>query len=465
MVWGGNGCAGTASDPCLTFGGYQYYPSVTYVQGQPVIQWLVLPIRASFLKEFFDVKLIVQNLTDGFTFSPGVANLQLPAGLSLAPTPTPQSAVQPVGSIAGGSSRTISWVARGDTEGSYDLSADYSARVDPIGLPLYLTARTREPLKVWGASALQTRILVDRDAVRWGPYDVDVEVKNVSDVPVYNMQVEMLDRTPDAPSDEALFFYAPAPPQVQGTGVIKPGETWTAHYVVYAGLGNDEITKLHLLLQRSFIERTGGDVDLHPTLAERDGSSAGPNAGPVSVTIQRDGSGEDQAVLSWLRPSAPSGLTVTGYEIWTRQSLGGGAWRKHGDLGILRLRAGVGPDPGTRSSRGPLLRRGHQVLRRQRRVPPSDRCRARPLRLARRLLLGRRRRARLRARNGSRRLARTGVRTRPIPLRQHLPPLLAGLLRAALDRRPIGPGQPRAIRLRRVLWSGNRRHDREKPLQ
>src|SRR5262249_34170448 len=49
-------------------GAAQAYPTVTYVQRQPIIQWLVLPVRASWLKEFFDVKMVVQNLTTEFTF-------------------------------------------------------------------------------------------------------------------------------------------------------------------------------------------------------------------------------------------------------------------------------------------------------------------------------------------------------------------------------------------------------------
>lgn len=317
---------------CFAVGGYQYLPTVTYVAGEPIIQWLVLPMRASFLKEFFDVKLIVQNLTEGFSFSPGVASLQLPAGLSLAPTPTPQHALRQVGGIPGGESRTVDWVVRGDVEGEYDLSADYSTTVEPVARPLRLVARTQAPLKVWGASALDTTIRVDEKAVRWGPYAFDVEVHNRSDVPVYNMQVEMLDREPDAPKEEALFFYAPGLDQVQGTGAIAPGDTWVAHYVVFAGLGNEEVTRLRVVLADSFVERTGGDVDLDPRLALREGSSAGPQSSPIVVRVERGPDGIDRANLSWQRRVAPDGSSVAGYELYTRQSLTGGAWEKHGDV-------------------------------------------------------------------------------------------------------------------------------------
>ena len=57
---GGSGaaCIFTPDKPCLTVGPYEYEPSITYVDGDPVIQWLVIPIQASFLKEFFDVQMV-----------------------------------------------------------------------------------------------------------------------------------------------------------------------------------------------------------------------------------------------------------------------------------------------------------------------------------------------------------------------------------------------------------------------
>ena len=321
---GGPGGGGGGLTP-LTGGflvaGYRYLPEVIYVEGEPLIQWLVLPMRASWLKEFFEVKMIVQNLTGGLVFAPGAASLNLPAGLSLAPTAARQELRQEVAAIPAGESKTVSWVVRGDVEGEYDLSAEYSSSIDEIEQSVFLRAQTQEPLKVWGASALRTRILVDEKAVRWGPYAFDVEITNVSDVPVYNMQVEMLDREENRPEREALFFYAPFPPQVQGTPEIAAGETWTARYVVFAGLGNEEITRMRVVLERSFVERTGGDVDLKPELGLRSGTSLSVNAGPINYALDDSGA-EDEAVLGWAKPEGP----VVGYELWMRQALDRGKW-------------------------------------------------------------------------------------------------------------------------------------------
>ncbi len=54
---------------------------------QPALMWIVIPGQAQWLKEFFDVKMIVSNLAPSpFTFDNGSITLgALPAGLSLAP--------------------------------------------------------------------------------------------------------------------------------------------------------------------------------------------------------------------------------------------------------------------------------------------------------------------------------------------------------------------------------------------
>ncbi|MGH9278585.1 MAG: PKD domain-containing protein, partial [Acidimicrobiales bacterium] len=86
-------------------GGGTIVPRVHIAAGQPVVQWLVIPGRATWLKEFFDVSLVVQNLAPpSFTFDNGVASLALPAGMSLAPTAVPQGLSVQLGGIPGGTS-------------------------------------------------------------------------------------------------------------------------------------------------------------------------------------------------------------------------------------------------------------------------------------------------------------------------------------------------------------------------
>jgi PKD repeat protein len=327
---------------CWVINGYQYLPSITYADGKPFIHWLVLPMRATFLKEFFDVHLIVQNLSEGFSFAPGVANLNLPQGLSLAPLPTPQSAERSVPAIPGGTSRSIDWIVRGDTEGEYDLDATYSSTLDPVDEPVFMTARSRDKLKVWAASALETKIYVDCKTRRWAPYNVDIAVRNrtadqsdAAGAPVYNWTVELLDQPADHPADQADFVYAPrllldpstgvvsATGRKQGTGVLAPKQTFTAHFTVFAGIGDEQIPDQVLKLTQWFVERTGGDVDLDPQIVRGDCTKPPASSGTVSwAPATRDG--EEVARVTWTASSTSAdGKRVKGYQLWTRQVLRG----------------------------------------------------------------------------------------------------------------------------------------------
>ena len=68
-------------------------PCRIVVEGHPLIEWLILEGKASFLKQFFDVSMVIQNLSpEPFDLTAGQATLNLPPGLTLAPTPEPQHA-------------------------------------------------------------------------------------------------------------------------------------------------------------------------------------------------------------------------------------------------------------------------------------------------------------------------------------------------------------------------------------
>ena len=108
--------------------------------------WLVIPGQAQWLKEFFDVKMIVSNLAPApFTFDNGSITLgDLPTGLSLAPTDPGQSMTQSVADIPAGGSVSADWVLHGDTEGFYGVSGTYNGTLDPGDLA-QLTFPSRRP--------------------------------------------------------------------------------------------------------------------------------------------------------------------------------------------------------------------------------------------------------------------------------------------------------------------------------
>ncbi|GAA3031594.1 PKD domain-containing protein [Actinokineospora globicatena] len=201
--------------------------STSTVEEKPQLTWLVMPARASWLKEFFSVRMTVMNLADEpFTLADGVATLPLPAGLSLAPMAISQTESVPMGTISAHGSATAVWVLRGDAEGNYPLTASYTGSLEPLGKTVKVTAATARPLHVWGSSALTMTVDVDAKSDKTIPFEVRVSLNNVADVPVYNPAVEAL------PERAEGFIYQPRERLKQGTDVINPGQSLTATYFV-----------------------------------------------------------------------------------------------------------------------------------------------------------------------------------------------------------------------------------------
>ena len=254
--WGGG--SGSCGTYCWSIGGYYVYPTLTYVSDQPSIIWMVIPGEAKWLKEFYEVRLIVSNLASPlFTFQNGKATLgELPSGLSLAPTAAPQSLLQDVPDIAGGESQAVSWIVRGDVEGFYTLGARYTGTLEPIGSAFTLNAATSpDALHVWGASAIEMIVDTDDQATKGYPYRVKVGLKNVADVPVYNAAVKLLE------SGGPNYIYQPKERFSQGTAAILPGDTfWTDWYRLIPDFSGT------LDLSQSFVKQVPGTIDVASTI-------------------------------------------------------------------------------------------------------------------------------------------------------------------------------------------------------
>lgn len=348
---GGGGTGGQ-----LVLGGSTYTPRITVVEGAPIIEWLVIPVRGSWAKEFFDVSMIVQNLgTGGATFRPGLATLDLPSGLALATTwdGQQQTLTRAVPAIPAGGSQTVSWTVRGDEEGYYDLEATYDSVLDPFDAPLTLIARSERPLHVWAGSALTLSVTVDGEAERWMPYRVTTTLTNSTCAAIgpgctevgptlYNVRLALGDRPKDAPGDQARFVYGPNEQTQDAAMSLPPGASVQVDTIVMPGIGTDDddpagpplgdveaikekvVRVMQLDTAQSMLVQTGGtpiniddEIHVHDDLT--------PHT-RLDIETVDDGSGEERVHLDWDPVSLP-GRTVTGYRIYTRDSLAGGAWR------------------------------------------------------------------------------------------------------------------------------------------
>ncbi len=255
---GASSCTGTASD------GREVTASVGFVADQPTAMFLMIPGEARWLKEFFEVKMVVANLAPpGFTFEEGAATLDIPEGLTLAPTADPQTPTVDMADVAGGGdSQSVTWIVRGDEEGLYNLTASYTGTLDPVGASVNLSATTAEPLRVWGGSALEMTVTADDVAEAHHPYRVSLTLTNVTDgssdpAPVYNPVLELK-------ADAAENWIAqPAERFEQGTDEIPPGGTFTADYVLVPTISGV------LNVAGSFVFHVGEGPDLPDTIVSQ----------------------------------------------------------------------------------------------------------------------------------------------------------------------------------------------------
>ncbi|HVL95945.1 MAG TPA: PKD domain-containing protein, partial [Solirubrobacteraceae bacterium] len=256
VIGGGGGGSGWAcgSDGSCVGTGYDDVTVVAIpqiVEDEPTIFWLTIPGKAGMLKEFYSVGMAVTNLASApFKFTGGKASLDIPDGLSLAPTGDEQKATVDMPDIPGGQTRSVQWIVRGDTPGEYPIVARYQGRVQPFDKPFALSGKAAKPLKVWGADALQVVVQADSSTKAFHPYRLMVGLRNATGgdaAPVYNASVEL-------GQPNAGWIYQPRQELTSTTAEIKPGDTFWSEYILVA---EKEGT---LDVSESIISRMGGDA-------------------------------------------------------------------------------------------------------------------------------------------------------------------------------------------------------------
>ena len=190
------GSGGKGAYYAFSGGGSNYYVYATPPSGGgssgevPTIYVLKVPMEIQCLKEFFEVRLeIINQSVPEISLDEITAKLNLPDGLSLAPTKEEQSFEKELEDLAGGQQSEAVWYVRGDKEGDYTLDVIVNGILEPFGLPQHLTFKNASPLKVWGSSALYMYVEAPEKAISGEDYVIDIELTNVSDKPVYDMML------------------------------------------------------------------------------------------------------------------------------------------------------------------------------------------------------------------------------------------------------------------------------------
>jgi hypothetical protein len=301
---GGGGGGGTISAGHCTanecyFGNVEAVPEI--VHGEPLIQWLVLNGHVTVLKQFFSVDMLIDNLSPASVdLDNGTATLNLPDGLSLAPTATPQSDTQSVASIPGNGSADVNWIVRGDDPGLYYLSADYDGTLDPFGAPVHLQATLQEPLHVWGANGLSLSVEADSGALVVGqPYHVRLAITNVADVPFYNVGLAVDSAPP------ARTIWQPDQGFSSQIGELAPGQTlYSPGYILVP----DAASAGDLDPSESFASFAGRQLDASSTIQ--------PTTPPTLYSLTSKGDVVGDVHLHW--ESVPG---ASSYEVFSIPNL------------------------------------------------------------------------------------------------------------------------------------------------
>ncbi len=108
----------------------------------------------SWMKDFYEVSIsLTNNADEGFDIFDPEVTLNLPDGLSLAPSNKNNSATRIMNNIEGGTTQTVTWLVRGDKKGSYDISIDFKGFIEP-NISIDAIFKSDDPIVVLGGDAL-----------------------------------------------------------------------------------------------------------------------------------------------------------------------------------------------------------------------------------------------------------------------------------------------------------------------
>ena len=159
------------------------YKVISYRQAQYEVMYMIVTGECKWLKEFYDVQLIVVNRDpNGESLTNCTAELKVPDGLTLINCDKEQM----LGDLSAGEAFNIHWYLRGDKAGDYGLSADFKGknRGEEFKYPFH----SSNLLHVYAGDALKMKIKASRYSFFDADYTFEISFENVSDRPIYNIE-------------------------------------------------------------------------------------------------------------------------------------------------------------------------------------------------------------------------------------------------------------------------------------
>ena len=161
---------------------------VTYIYPASEYYYLIVRGEVRWVKEMFDVEMLIVNNSMTDTLEDLTATLELPDGLSLATMVNEQqSLVQNVDLISEGKSHQIHWYVRGDKAGNYSVQARLQGMTMPFEEEIDDLFITDDQIHVWAGDALRLDFEIPNTAYTGLDYPITVTLTNVSDITLYNV--------------------------------------------------------------------------------------------------------------------------------------------------------------------------------------------------------------------------------------------------------------------------------------
>ena len=228
-----------------------------------IIAVVEMPGEASWLKEFFDVHLHIENQADEeFAIDDSTVTLNYPNGLTLMNglvEKYSESKNVSIGTIKGQEAKDIYWILKGDKAGKYDISADFTGTLRDFNEKITARFEAAKPIEVYGSENLFLDIWAEDSIAPGADSAIRVGLTNEGLVDVYlpNISLDDLELIRNFKTNNGLIVQT-------SRDVLAPGESIWADYRIPRNI-NETLEKnsdKEFYLYNKVVNSIGGNASL-----------------------------------------------------------------------------------------------------------------------------------------------------------------------------------------------------------
>ena len=177
----------------------------TIISVYPVSEkfYLIVYGETKWLKEMFDVEMLIVNNSGVDALYDLEAEISLPDGLALADLVSgQQSALVPLSFVGVKSQTSVHWYVRGDEEGTYTIDASLRGLIGAYAQEFAYTY-TSDAIHVYAGNALHMNVILPYSTYYGDDYTVRIELENVSPRTLYGVRYTI----PGLEQGQAVWYH------------------------------------------------------------------------------------------------------------------------------------------------------------------------------------------------------------------------------------------------------------------